>query len=120
MTEQTTLTANELYSRITSAFVSDPDLEQALLADFEATVEQRFGVALPKRGALVRTAEGFRLTYDGKDYDIGDPRTAAKGELNDAELELVAGGGDQGECPQWDPNATTPKKERQPIQPNLG
>jgi hypothetical protein len=98
MADQTTSTANELYCQIVSAFVSDPGLEPALLADFGGTVAQRFGVGLPKPGTLARTANGFRLTYDGQHYDLGDPRTAAKGELNDAELELVSAGGDAG-CP---------------------
>jgi hypothetical protein len=115
MTEQTTVTANELYSRIASAFVSDPALEPALLADFGATVAQRFGVVLPKPGTLARTTDGFRLTYDGQHYDLGDPRTTAKGELNDAELELVSAGGDGG-CPtdngstsQRSPDGNLPK-----------
>jgi hypothetical protein len=101
MTDQTTVSPTELYSRIASAFVSDPGLEPLLLADFAGTVTQRFGVVLPKPGALTRTAVGFRLTYDGQHYDLGDPRTAAKGELNDAELELVSAGGDDG-CPTKD------------------
>jgi hypothetical protein len=98
MTDLTTVSPNELYSRIASAFVSDPGLEPQLLADFAGTVAQRFGVVLPKPGMLTRTAGGFRLTYDGQHYDLGDPRTAAKGELNDAELELVSAGGGT-DCP---------------------
>lgn len=93
MPEQTTMTASDLYSRIAAAFVSDPALEQDLLADLPGAVRQHFGVTLPKPAGLARTSDGFRLTYDGEEYDIGDPRTAAKGELNDAELELVSGGG---------------------------
>lgn len=93
MTEQTTLTASDLYARIATAFVSDPGIAQALLADFHGAVARHFGVTLPKPAALARTADGFCLTYDGQDYDLGDPRHAAKGELNDAELELVSGGG---------------------------
>jgi hypothetical protein len=104
MTDQATLSPSELYSRIASAFVLDPSLEPALLANFAGTVTQRFGVVLPKPGALARTANGFRLTYDGQHYDLGDPRTAAKGELNDAELELVSAG-DGVECPQGLPRA---------------
>lgn len=93
MTEQTTMTASDLYAQIATAFVSNPALEQDLLTDFHGAVARHFGVSMPKPGTLARTADGFRLTYDGHDYDLGDPRTAAHGELNDAELELVSGGG---------------------------
>lgn len=98
MTDQNTISAADLYARIATTFVSEPDLEPALLADFDGTVAKRFGVALPKPGHLVRTQSGFRLTYDGKDYDLGDPRHAAKGELNDAELELVSAGNAEEDC----------------------
>jgi hypothetical protein len=116
LTNPTTVTANELYSQVATAFVADPSLEQALLTDFDATVAQRFGVALPKAGALERTADGFRLTYDGQHYDIGDPRTAAKGELNDAELELVSAGGNG--CPSSDtPSHSSPHEGNLPSIP---
>ena len=92
-----TMTASDLYTRIADTFVADPSLESALLENFEATVAERFGIALPKPARLARTESGFRLSYDGKDYDLGDPRHATKGELNDAELELVSAGSDN-EC----------------------
>jgi hypothetical protein len=98
MSNATSITAADLYTRIADAFVGDPAFEQALLADFDGAVAGRFGVKLPKPAKLVRLGSGFRLSYDGQDYDLGDPRTATKGELNDAELELVSAGG--GECPQ--------------------
>lgn len=93
------LTAANLYARIATEFVSDPALEQALLADFQGTVADRFHATFPKPIALSRTATGFCLTYDGQSFDLGDPRNAAKGELNDAELELVSGGGGP-DCPE--------------------
>jgi hypothetical protein len=93
MTREMTVTASDLYNRVVEAFVSDPSLEAALLADVGATVSERFGIALPKPATLVRSGSGFRLSYDGQDYDLGDPRQQTKGELNDAELELVSGGG---------------------------
>ena len=83
----------DLYVRVAGAAVADPSMLTALLEDFEGTVAERIGVVLPKPATLVRIGSGFRLTYDGKDYDLGDPRNAIKGELNDAELELVSGGG---------------------------
>lgn len=98
MTEPSSLTAADLYARIATAFVAEPALEQDLLADLPDAVRRHFGVKLPKPAALARTSDGFVLTYDGQDYDLGDPRTAAKGELNDAELELVSGGG-RDPCP---------------------
>ena len=105
MTEQTTITASDLYAQIATAFVSNPALEQDLLTDFHGAVARHFGVTMPKPGKLVRAADGFRLTYDGHDYDLGDPRNAAKDELNDAELELVSAGGDW-DCPKPDPVGT--------------
>lgn len=98
MSNQTTISAADVYAHIKSAFIADPGIEAALLKDFEGTVAERFGVDLPAPGKLVRNGAGFRLTYDGKDYDLADPRTAASGELNDAELELVAGGGTAPGC----------------------
>lgn len=94
MTAQTNITASDLYTRIATAVVSNPELESALLADFDGAVSRHFGVKLPKPATLARTTDGFLLTYDGKTYDLGDPRNAKPGELNDAELELVSGGGD--------------------------
>jgi hypothetical protein len=104
MTAQTSISAGDLYQQVATAFLTDPTIEASLLADFDGTIEKRFGVAMPKSGKLVRTGSGFRLTYDGKDYDLGDPRTAAKGELNDAELELVSAGDAAQDCKNagWD------------------
>lgn len=106
MSEQTTITASDLYARIVDGVVADPAMEAALLADFNGTVATRFGVALPSPGRLTRSESGFLLSYGGQDFDLGDPRNAKPGELNDAELELVSGGGDDG-CPKAnsDPNA---------------
>lgn len=117
MTEQPTVTAADLYAHIATAFISDPSLEKDLLADLPGAVEQHFGVMLQKPAKLVRTASGFILTYDGQDYDLGDPRAATKGELNDAELELVSAGGDDG-CETYNPYDPRTKKVRYPIQPN--
>jgi hypothetical protein len=98
------MSAGELYQQVAAAFLADPTIEASLLADFSGTIEKRFGVAMPKPGKLVRIPSGLRLTYDGKDYDLGDPRTAAKGELNDAELELVSAGDAEADCRKagWD------------------
>jgi hypothetical protein len=98
------MSAGDLYQQVVTAFVTDPSIEAALLADFDGTIEKRFGVSMPKSGTLVRTGSGFRLSYDGKDYNLGDPRTAAKGELNDAELELVSAGNAEEDCKKagWD------------------
>lgn len=104
--QQDRINAADLYSLIADAVAGDPAFEEALLADFDAAVATRFGIEMPKPARLVRTASGFRLSYDGHDYDLGDPRTAAKGELNDAELELVSAGGDW-DCPKPDPEGTT-------------
>jgi hypothetical protein len=99
MSSETSITVADLYTRIAEAFVADPTLEQALLSDFDGAVAARFGVTMPKPARLIRAGSGFRLSYDGQDYDLGDPRSAAKGELNDAELELVSAGDGQN-CPQ--------------------
>ena len=107
MTGQTTITALDLYTRIAAAVVSNPELELALLADFDGTVSRHFGVTLPKPATLVRAQGGFRLTYDGESYDLGDPRHAKPGELNDAELELVSGGGRDG-CQEDTPQSNAP------------
>lgn len=98
MTTHDTMSAADLYARIVETVVAEPDFETRLLADFDGAVTARFGVALPKPGRLARVGSGFRLTYDGKDYDLGDPRNAAKGELNDAELELVSAGNAEEDC----------------------
>jgi hypothetical protein len=98
MTVRSETSAIELYRKVVEAVSGNPAIETELLADFEGTLVQRFGVAVPKPGRLVRNGSGYLLSYDGKDYDLGDPRHAAKGELNDMELELVSAGGD--ECPQ--------------------
>lgn len=90
--DPTPISPADLYVRIAGAAVADPSMLTALLEDFEGTVAERIGVVLPKPAKLVRIESGFRLTYDGKDYDLGDPRNAIKGELNDAELELVSAG----------------------------
>ena len=116
MTEYTTVTAADLYAHIATAFISDPALEQDLLADLPGAVERHFGVVLKKPAKLARTSNGFVLTYDGHDYDLGDPRAATKGELNDAELELVSAGGDG--CETYNPYDPRTKKVRYPIQPN--
>jgi hypothetical protein len=110
MNNATTMTAADLYTRIADTFVADAAFEQALLADFDGAVAGRFGIKLPKPAKLVRVGSGFRLTYDGQDYDLGDPRTAAKGELNDAELELVSAGGN--ECPKPDVAGTEEQARR--------
>lgn len=98
MSNATTISPADLYAQIKNAFIADPGIEAALLKNFEATIAERFGVDLPASGKLVRNGAGFRLTYDGKDYDLADPRVAASGELDDAELELVAGGGNAPGC----------------------
>lgn len=118
MTDQTTITAADLYARIATAFVSDPALEQEMLADLPGAIERHFGFTLQKPGSLQRTPNGFRLMYDGHNYDLGDPRVVKKGELNDAELELVSAGGD--DCPQATmyANSGREKKTRTPIQSN--
>ena len=95
--EGTAISTADLYVRVAGAVVADPSMVTALLEDFEGTVNDRIGVVLPKPASLVRLGSGFRLTYDGKDYDLGDPRSTLKGELNDAELELVSAGAD--DCP---------------------
>jgi hypothetical protein len=111
MSNAASITVADLYTRIAEAFVADPALEQALLADFDGTVAARFGVAMPKPAKLTRVGSGFRLSYDGQDYDLGEPRAAAKGELNDAELELVSAGGGDG-CPQVpDQSYTAPSSD---------
>lgn len=117
MTDHATVTAADLYAHIATAFISDPALEKDLLADLPAAVEEYFGVTLQKPAALARTSDGFVLTYDGHDYDLGDPRAATKGELNDAELELVSAGSDGG-CETYNPYDPRTKKVRYPIQPN--
>ena len=96
-----TVEPRRLYRQIADAFVTDPTMEASLLEDFDGTVAKRFGVVLPKPGRLVRDGSGFRLSYDGKDYDLGDPRTQKKGELNDAELELVSAGDAASDCKQF-------------------
>ena len=101
MTTQTTLSAGDLYKQIADAFLNDPTMEASLLDDFDGTIAKRFGVALPKPGRLARVGSGFRLTYDGRNYDLGDPRNAAKGELNDAELELVSAGTTEDDCKKF-------------------
>jgi hypothetical protein len=94
-TERNSISPADLYVRIAGAVVADPSMITALLEDFEGTVTERIGVVMPKPAKLERVGSGFRLTYDGQHYDLGDPRSTIKGELNDAELELVsAGGGD--------------------------
>lgn len=107
MTSDIPMTASDLYQRIVDTFIADPGMEAALLADVEATVMTRFGIALPKPASLAKTSDGFVLTYDGHDYDLGDPRTAKKGELNDAELELVSGG-NNADCPTDKPPSDAP------------
>lgn len=106
MTHQPAITASDLYAKIVDGVVADPTIEAALLDDFNGTVAERFGVTLPSPGKLVRNDAGFRLSYAGQDFDLGDPRQAKPGELNDAELELVSAGNGNG-CPQSnsDPNA---------------
>jgi len=54
---------------------------------------------------------------EGKDCAIGDPRSA-KGERNDAELELVAGGTDDRPPIAGEIGGVHEKKQRQPIRPN--
>ena len=98
MSNAMTISPADVYAQIKSAFIADPGIEAALLKDFEGTVAERFGVDLPASGKLVRSGAGFRLTYDGKDYDLADPRNAASGELDDAELELVSAGNAEEEC----------------------
>ena len=104
MTAQPTISATDLYKTIIEAVSTDSALEASLLDDFDGTVARRFGVAIPKPAKLARTDSGFQLSYDGKVYDLGDPRHAAKGELNDMELELVSAG-DGNQCPNFgEPN----------------
>ena len=105
MTLQPAISATDLYKTIVDAVSSDPALEALLLDDFDGTVARRFGVAIPKPGRLVRAGSGFRLSFDGKDYDLGDPRQVAKGELNDMELELVSAGSDYN-CPISQPGGS--------------
>jgi hypothetical protein len=101
MSTPTTVSAGDLYRQIADAFLTDPTMEASLLEDFDGTVARRFGVELPTSGRLVRVGSGFRLSYDGKDYDLGDPRDMKKGELNDAELELVSAGDAASDCKQF-------------------
>jgi hypothetical protein len=60
-------------------------MEASLLENFDGIVAGQFGGVRPKPGPLLRAGSGFRLSHDGKDYDLGDPRHMKKGELNDAE-----------------------------------
>ena len=108
MSNQNHINAADLYTRIADAFVAEPAFEQALLTDFDGAIAARFGIEMPKSGTLSRIGSGFRLTYDGKDYDLGDPRNATKGELNDAELELVSGGG--ADCPEQNSGGTPSRR----------
>lgn len=101
MTTHTSLSAGDLYRQIADTFLADPTLEASLVDDFNGTITRRFGVALPRPGMLARTDAGLRLTYDGHNYDLGDPHNAAKGELNDAELELVSAGNAEDDCKKF-------------------
>lgn len=90
MTDGARLSSADLYARIGDALLIDPTLEEALLNDFEGTLAERFQAVLKVPGKLVRTDEGYRLSVNGYDFDIGKP--SPNGELSDAELELVSAG----------------------------
>lgn len=80
------------YDRVLRAVRSDPDLADALVSDFAGTMRSRFGLDVPPDARLEREGAGYKLTLGGNQLQLPDPRQSKTGELDDAELELVAGG----------------------------
>jgi hypothetical protein len=81
----------ELEARLIEQASKDETFRRALVADPRGTLERELGVKVP---------EGFRLTVleetPTRRYLVLPPAaTGREGELSDAELEAVAGGGNQ-------------------------
>jgi hypothetical protein len=80
------LTRGEMQDLVTKFATENPTYRNALLADPKRTIEKQFGIDLGniKVQALAETAETAFVVV---------PHVPAEGELSDADLEKVAGGG---------------------------
>ena len=84
-----TLSIQEMEAHVVAKSVDDPAFRQALLADPKATVEKEFDLTLPshvKLAAIVSPANTMTLVLPHVQT------TGVDGEMNDEDLEGVAGG----------------------------
>lgn len=90
-----TINRRQSEARLLARAAQDPEFKRSLLADPRAAIEQEFGVKLPA-GVNIRVLE-----EKGDDYYVVlplNPEGRGNGELNDAELEAVAGGNCYMDC----------------------
>ncbi len=77
------------YQPIVERFHADETFRQAVLADANGAVKQEFGIDLSGQMRVVAEADGYRV----------EPVASANGDLNDEQLDLVAGGNGKGGSP---------------------
>ena len=88
-----TLTIPQMEAHVVAKSVEDASFRQALIADAKATVEKEFNVTLPshiKINAIVSPANTMTLVLPHVQT------TGTDGEMNDEDLESVAGGSKSG------------------------
>jgi hypothetical protein len=77
------------YQPIVERFHADETFRQAVLADANGAVKREFGIDLPGQMRVVAEGDGYRI----------EPVASANGDLNDEQLDLVAGGNGKGGGP---------------------
>jgi hypothetical protein len=81
-----TLTRGEMQDLVSKFASENPAYRQALMTDAKGTIEKQFNISLGSATvqAVSDTASKFHVVV---------PHVPAEGELSDADLERVAGGG---------------------------
>jgi hypothetical protein len=81
-----TMTRGEMQDLLNKFAAENPSYRQALLSDPKGTIEKQFNIDLGSASvrAIADTADTVHVVV---------PHVPAEGELSDADLEMVAGGG---------------------------
>jgi hypothetical protein len=91
MSDSTPKDRHEVEDRLTSRAMNDPDFRQQLINDPKAAVQDEMGVAVPSELTITVLEETPDTLYLVIPATI---QVSSSGELSDAELGAVAGGGD--------------------------
>ena len=87
---------DDLLREVLERAATDRDFRARLLADPAAAIRMAFGVILP---------HNYRIKFIERPRELDAlivlPAVGGRGELDDDDLELVAGGGDTETCGSW-------------------
>jgi hypothetical protein len=87
---------DDLLREVLERAATDRDFRVRLLADPAAAIRMAFGVILP---------HNYRIKFIERPRELDAlivlPAVGGKGELDEEDLELVAGGGDTETCGSW-------------------